>query len=122
MRIAEDTEPVELRLADEPLQNFKVAERFAGESDDEEVRSAMPGTAARTLSSVLKKISAPAPRFMRFSTSGEACCSGRSRYLQMLSCLANGFQQPARNAVGIRVEEPQPAQSFNLRQRVEQRR
>ena len=52
------------------------------------VRRAMPGTAARTFSRVFKKMSAPAPRFMVLSTAGEACCSGTSRYLQMLSCLA----------------------------------
>ena len=52
------------------------------------VRRAMPGTAARTLSRVLRKMSAPAPRFMDLRTAGEACCKGTSRYLQMLSCLA----------------------------------
>src|ERR1035441_6375415 len=46
------------------------------------VRRAMPGTAARTLSRVLRKMSAPAPRFMVFNTSGDACCSGTSRYLR----------------------------------------
>ena len=33
--VAEDAEPVELRFADELLQEFKVAERLAGEADDE---------------------------------------------------------------------------------------
>ena len=33
--VAEDAEPVELGFADELLQKFKVAERLAGEADDE---------------------------------------------------------------------------------------
>jgi hypothetical protein len=86
--VAEDAQPVELRLADELLQNSKSRSDSPGKPTMKLVRSAMPGTAARTFSSVLRKISAPAPRFMRFSTAGEACCSGTSRYLQMLSCFA----------------------------------
>ena len=53
-----------------------------------DVRSAISGTAARTLPSVFRKISAPAPRFIAFSTAGDPCCSGTSKYLQMLSCFA----------------------------------
>ena len=53
-----------------------------------DVRSAISGTAARTFSIVFRKISAFAPRFMLFSTGPDACCSGTSRYLQMLSCFA----------------------------------
>ena len=53
-----------------------------------DVRSAIPGTAARTFLIIFRKISAPPPRFIVFSTDAEACCSGTSRYLQMFSCIA----------------------------------
>ena len=86
-----------------------------------DVRSAIPGTAARTFSSVFRKMSAPAPRFIRFSTSGDACCSGTSRYLQMLSWLGDRLQQSICDPVRIRIQESQPPQAFDLCQRIQQR-
>ena len=88
MGIAEDAEPVEFGFGDELLQKFKVAERLAGKADDEAGAERDAGDGGADLGERTRKMSAEAPRFMRFSTSGDACCSGRSRYLQMLSCFA----------------------------------
>jgi len=92
-RIVEDAEPVELRLADKLLQNLKSRSDSPGKPTMKDVRRAMPGTAARTFSKVFRKISAPAPA-SSLQNVGEACCSGTSRYLQMLSCFAIVFEQP----------------------------
>ena len=43
-----------------------------------EVRSVRPGISRRIFSIDFRKMSAPAPRFMFFSTAGEACCNGTS--------------------------------------------
>ena len=42
----------------------------------------------RIFSIDFRKISAPAPRFIRFSTVGDACCNGTSMYEQIFSCAA----------------------------------
>ena len=49
MGVVEDAEPVELRFGDEVLQDGEVFGGFARKTDNEVVRRAMPGTAARTL-------------------------------------------------------------------------
>ena len=103
-------------------KTLKVAERLAGKADDEGVRRAMPGTAARTLSRVFRKISAPAPRFMRFEHVGRSVLQRHVEILADVVVARDGVEQPAGDAIGIGVEEAQPAQTLDARQRVEQRR
>ena len=53
-----------------------------------DVRRVKSGTMRRILAIDRKKTSAPPPRFMRFSTEAETCCSGTSIYEQIFSCVA----------------------------------
>src|SRR6478609_8132676 len=50
-----------------------------------EVRSVRLGMVRRIFSTDFRKISAPAPRFMRLSTEDDACCNGTSTYEQIFS-------------------------------------
>ena len=83
-----------------------------GKPTMKEVRSAMPGTAARTLSMSLRENVGAAPRFMRFSTSGTHAAAARRDICRCCRARAMVSRSLPGDAVGISVEEAEPAQAL----------
>ena len=111
--VAEDAEPVELRLADEVFRAAKSSAVSPGKPTMNEVRSAMPGTAARTFSRVLQE-DVGARR--RASCASAPRASVLQRHVEVLAdvvVLRDGLEQAAGDLVGIGVEEAQPAQALD---------
>ena len=52
-------------------------------------------------------------RFMRLSTASEACCSGRSMYLQTFVAVGHRRQRVLVDRRGVEVEQPDPLQAVD---------
>jgi len=57
---------------------------------------------------------------MRFKTAGEACCSGRIEIFADIVVAGDRVEQAIGDAVGVGVEEAEPAQAVDLCERVEE--
>ncbi len=64
------------------------------------VRTAMPGTRARTRSMSRSRLARFPPRFINFRTFCEACCKGMSRYLTAFGSEASTSRKASLMCVG----------------------
>ena len=86
VRIGEHADVVEPVIGDEAAQLIDVCLGLAGKADDERRPEGDARDLARGSGRAARRTSARVPgRFIRFSTGSDACCSGRSMYLQTLS-------------------------------------
>ena len=109
--VAEDAQPVELRLADELLQKFKVAERFAGEADDEAGAQGDAGNGGADFFQSLEKDLGAAAALHALENCGRGVLQRQVEIFADVVVLGDGFEQAAGDAVGIGVEEAEPAQA-----------
>ena len=84
------------------------------------VRNATPGTRARIRSSSRSYFWRVPGRFIRASTGFDACCSGRSMYLQTLLALGHGRERLVVDGRRIQVEQANPLESVDRVQRAQQ--
>ena len=118
--VAEDAEPVEFRLADELLQKFKVAERLAGEADDETGAQSDAGDGGANFFQGLEKDIRAGAALHALEDVGRGVLEGQIEVFADVVVPGDGFEQAAGDAVGIGVEEAEPAQAIDAGEGVEQ--
>src|SRR5208337_3444771 len=103
--VREDAEPVKPRLLDKLLQNLKVAERFAGEADDEAgAQRDLRDRRADFLQRLQKNFGAGAP-LHTLQNGGRRVLQWQVEIFADVRVLRDGLDQAAGNAVGIGIEE-----------------
>src|SRR5208282_5003474 len=118
--VVEYAQPVEPRLADELLQNFKVRGGFAGEADDEGCTQSDAGhRSAHLLQSLLENLSSR-PALHPLQNVGRSVLQRHVEIFANVVVLRDRFEQLSRNSVRISVKEAQPAQALDACQRVQQ--
>ena len=120
--VVEDAEPVEFCFADELLQNFKVAERLAGEADDEGGAQGDSGHGCADLFERLEKDVGAGAALHAFEHVGRGVLQGHVEIFADVVVLRDGVEQFAGDAIRIGVEEAQPAKAFDTGERFEQER
>ena len=96
------------------------AERLAGEADDEAGAEGDAGNGGADFLESLQEDVCACAALHGFENGGRGVLEGTSRYLQMLSCLAMVSSKLAGDAVGVGVEEAEPAEAVDAGECVEE--
>ena len=118
--VAEDAEPVEPGLANKLLQKLKIAERLAGEADDEAGAEGDAGDRGANLLEGLQEDLGARAALHSLENFGRGVLERHIEILADVVVFRDGLEQAAGDAVRICIEKPQPAQPFDPGQRVEQ--
>src|SRR5208337_1823928 len=119
--VAEYAQPVESCLLDELLQEFKVAERFSREADDETGAEGDAGNGGANLLQCLQENIRTRPALHRLEYSGRCVLKRDVEVFADVFVAGDGVEELAGDAVGVGVEEAEPAESVDAGECVEER-
>ena len=121
MRVAEDAEPVEFRFGDEIFQDVQSLRTDSpGKPTMKLVRRAMPGTAARNFVQSLEENIGASAALHALEHVGRGVLKRQVEIFADVVVLRDGVEKFAGDAIGIGVEEAEPAEIWNAGERVEQ--
>ena len=119
--VVEDAQPVESCLLDELLQKIKIRDGFAGKADDEGGAQSDAGNCCADFFQCLEEDLRAAAALHALQNRGRGVLQRQIEILADVVVPGDGVEQFAGDAVGVGVEEAQPAQAFDLGERVEER-
>ena len=121
MGVAEDAEPIEFGLLDEVFEDGDVVRGFAGETDDEGGAEGNAGDGFANLLQGLEEDVRTGAALHGFEHRGRGVLEGDVEIFADVVVLCDGFEELVGDAVGIGVEEAEPAEVGDSGELVEER-
>ncbi len=119
--VAEDTEPVEAGFFDEVFEQGEVFSGFSGKADDEAGAESDAGDGGADLGEGTQEDFGGGAALHALEDGGRGVLERQVEIFADVGVRGDGFEQASGDAVGIGVEEAEPAEAFDAGEGVEER-